>query len=136
MLEESSVSPPPLFDVRKGKDGDPKATSREEWPKGKKGYDELERGVGSMNALADPAFDARKKGQVRETITMVFRDQRHIADAMRALADDPEIGHPTYELGTDGKSLVFPVWKMNDEMGAKTKKAVSLLKKMGLAEER
>ena len=134
MMEEASTSAPPLFDIRKGKDGDPtKATDREEWPKGKKGYDDLERGVGSMNALADPAFDARKKGPDRERITMVFTDQRHITDAMRALADDPEIGHPTYELGTDGKSMVFPMWKMSDDMKGKAKKAVALLKKMGIA---
>lgn len=136
MVEEiEKASVPTHFELAPGeKNTAPSGMEKKSY--GKKEYKDLERGVGSMDALADPAMKARERSDEKEEIVVQFRDPRFIADAMRFMADDPTIGHPTYNLGTDGTSLSFPMWKMTPDMKERTKRAIAMIKKKGLGEER
>lgn len=129
---------PPFFEEpgkpKKGKYDVDDAPDPGKKPKGKKklpdGAEELEYGVSGIDVLADAAEEGSAE---HERITVEFRDQRQLEDAYRVLGEDPEIGTPTYELGTDGKSLVFHPWKADDSMKDRIKAAVKRLVDDGIA---
>jgi hypothetical protein len=68
----------------------------------------------------------------RDVRVLYFRDPRHIEDAFSILADHDDIGHPTFQRGSDGKSLIFYFWKADDKMKDKMEKAIKVLKDAGL----
>lgn len=133
-------TPPPFFEEpgkeKKGKYTLDSAPDPGKKPKGKKkipdGAEELERGVSGIDILPD-AIEDGPVDDYEDRITLAFRDNRNIEDAFRALGEDPDIGTPTYELGTDGHSLVFHPWKADDVMKDRIKAAVKKLVDSGIA---
>lgn len=139
MCEEAKIdpTPPPFFEEpgksKKGAYGVDDAPDPGKKPKSKsipKDAEELERGVSGIDVLADAAEEGPAE---HERITLAFRDNRHLADAFRELGEDPELGTPTYELGTDGRSLIFHPWKADDAMKGRIKDAIKKLVDAGLA---
>jgi len=98
-----------------------------------KDAEELERGVSAIDVLANAAEEGTKVG---ERTVVEFEDERQMASARQILSEDPDIGHPTYELGPDGKSWIFHPWKAEEGMKGRIKAAIKLLKDKGLADVR
>ena len=121
---------PPFFDVDKS---NPKKTSAVSPKKGDIGKN-LNRGVNDK-MLGDFDDDDYIDASDRDVKVLEFRDARHFEEAMKILAEDPEIGHPTYERGIDSKSIIFHLWKADESMKKRINKAISLLKKYGLVQD-
>lgn len=120
--KETSVRPPFMDTKAKGAS----------FPKAGKDLDkpfEYERGHTPADALGKDAAKAEPK----DIIMVRFQDPRHVGEAMALLAQSE--GQPTYELGQDGQSIVFHVWKADDSMKERMKKAVKALKASSLEVE-
>lgn len=95
--------------------------------------EELKRGVNDK-ILGDWDEDNIVDNTRRDVRVVEFRDDRHFEEALQILAEDDEIGHPTFEKGVDNKSLIFHLWKATDSMKERIEKAIDRLIDYGLVQ--
>ena len=127
---EGTDTTPPFFTVDST---NPKRTKVAKKKEGEIGKD-LKRGVNDT-LLGDLTDDQIQGNGGKDIQTVEFRDSRHFEEAVRILADDFEIGHPTYERGVDAKSLIFHLWKASDDMKERIEKAIERLIDYGLVQD-
>lgn len=123
---------PPFFEV--DKENDIKATPVEKPNLKLDKENELKRGVNDK-FLGDWDDTEIVDNTEKDIRVVEFRDASHFEEAMRILADDIEIGHPTYEKGVDNKSMIFHLWKANDAMKERIEKAIARLTDYGIVQD-
>jgi hypothetical protein len=87
---------------------------------------DLERGHTPGDALGKDAYE----GGDRKSVHVRFQKSQHVGEAMALLA--VKVGQPTYELGQDGRSIIFRTWKETEEGKERTKEAIKILKASGI----
>jgi len=128
-VSKTSPLPPPFFE--EDPKGKVKKTEREGGQiKGDK-YTVLDRGFGHNFNDGDEF-----KPNDFEIIRVSFESPEKVREALRLASEDKDIGIPSYEIGPDGRTLIFHYWKASKRMKERTDRIVKFFKDRGLSMEK
>jgi hypothetical protein len=121
LLNEETI--PSFFELDKDSNFD---RTRKHEPPSEIEYKELKRGTQDHLLGDTPPYDPD-----REMIVVTFRDRAQVLDAESVLGRS-SVGHPTYDIGSDGKSFIFYPWKGTEKDRKRIQDAIKILKDKGL----